>query len=66
MEGALRSAREDVEQVLELRFPGAVPAEVIEAIRQETELPLVKQIHGFAVTAKSPDEFRAFLQQVSK
>ncbi len=66
MEGALRTARADVEEVLDARFPGAVPSELIEAIRQETKLPLLKQILRRAATTKSPDEVRAILQQDTK
>ncbi len=64
-EGRVQMARADVEDVLEARFPGAVPPEVIEAIRRETKLPLLKQSLRLAVV-KSPEEIRAFLQQASE
>ncbi len=65
-EGRVQMARAAVQDVLEVRFPGAVPPAVIEAIRQETKLPLLQQSHRLAVTVKSPDEVRAFLQQAGK
>jgi hypothetical protein len=65
-EGRLQMVRADVEAVLEVRFPGAVPAEVSEAIRRETKLPLLQQSHRLAVTVKSPEEVRAFLEQAGK
>ncbi len=63
MEAVVRHARADVEAVLDVRFPGAVPSEVTEAIRRETKLPLLQQGLRLAVTAGSPDELRTFLQQ---
>jgi hypothetical protein len=65
-EGDLRAMRAAVQDVLEVRFPGAVPPEVTEAIRQEMKLPLLQQSHRLAVTVKSPEEVRAFLQQNGK
>ena len=65
-EGAVRTARADVVDVLEVRFPGAVPPDVIEAIGRETKLPLLRQSHRLAVTVKSPEEVRIFLQQADK
>ena len=62
-EGDLRAMRAAVQDVLEVRFPGAVPREVTEAIRQETKLPLLQHGLRVAVTVKSPDEVRTFLQQ---
>jgi hypothetical protein len=51
---------------LEARFPGAVTPETIEAIQRETNLPLLRESHRLAITVKSPDEVRAFLQQPGK
>ncbi len=65
LEGALLGARENVVTVLEVRFPGSVSPEVIEAIRRETKLPLLKQSLRLAAV-KSPDEVRAFLQQAGE
>jgi hypothetical protein len=65
-EGDLRAMRAAVQDVLEVRFPGAVPTEAIEAIQRETKLPLLKQSHRLAITVKSPDEIRAFLEQGGK
>jgi hypothetical protein len=65
-EGDLRTARAAVLDVLEIRFPGAVPAEVTEAIRQQTKVPLLRQSYQLAVTVKSPEEVRTFLQQAGK
>ncbi len=65
-EGDLRTMRAAVQNVLEVRFPGAVPPEAIEAIRRETKLPLLEQSHRLAITVKSPDEVRAFLQQAGE
>jgi hypothetical protein len=66
LEGEARYARKAAVEVLEARFPGAVPPEAINAVQQETKLPLLQQSHRLALTAKSPDEVRAFLQQAGK
>src|SRR5262249_22807624 len=65
-EGDLRATRAAVQKVLEVRFPGAVPAEATDAIRQATKLPLLQQSLALAVTVKSPDVVRAFLEQAGK
>jgi hypothetical protein len=44
---------------------GAVPAETIEAIRQQTKLPVLRQSLRLAAV-KSPDEVRVFLEQAGK
>jgi hypothetical protein len=65
LEGEIRNARASVVRVLEARFPGAVPADVTEVIRQQTKLPLLEQSLSLAVV-KSPEEVRTFLQQAGK
>lgn len=64
-EGELRARRTAVTIVLEVRFPGAVPPDVIEAIGRETNLHLLRQCLPLAAV-KSLEEVRAFLQQVAK
>jgi hypothetical protein len=54
-EGRVEMARAAVVDVLEARFPGAVPPEALEAIRRETKLPLLQQSISLAAV-KSPDE----------
>jgi hypothetical protein len=65
-EGELRATRAGVVEVLEVRFPGAVSPEAIAAIQRETKLPLLQQSHRLAITVKSPDEIRTFLEQAGK
>jgi hypothetical protein len=66
LEGALRGSRENVAAVLDVRFPGAVSTELIEAIHRQTDIPLLMESLDLAATTQSPDEVLAFLQQAGK
>ncbi len=56
-EGLIQGHREDVLEVLEVRF-GDVPYLVREAIDHVDSLPELKRLHRLAITVPSMSEFR--------
>jgi hypothetical protein len=61
-EGILQNAREAVLEVLETRFE-VVPLEVIEAVNQIEDTPLLKQLLKQAIAIPSIEEFQQVLEQ---
>jgi hypothetical protein len=57
IEGVLQQRREDVIEVLEVRFE-ALPHELIERINQIEDLELLKTLHRRAITIGSIAEFQ--------
>ncbi|MDM8528760.1 hypothetical protein QUF58_11210, partial [Anaerolineales bacterium HSG24] len=56
----LRIAREDVIEVLMIRF-GELPKQLVKTIKRLDQLPLLKTLHKKAVTVESVDLFEQFL-----
>ena len=52
-----REVAENIETILEIRFPAAA-SELISEIRQIHDYVELKKIHRGAITASSPDELR--------
>jgi hypothetical protein len=50
-EGRVEVRRQDTLEALEIHFPGAVPAAVVERINAETDLGRLRKWFGFAVRA---------------
>ncbi|MEW6494254.1 MAG: hypothetical protein AB1589_17340 [Cyanobacteriota bacterium] len=64
-EGILQTARENVLEVLEVRFE-VVPSEVIEAVNRIEDTSLLKQLLRQAIAIPSIEEFQQLLQQASE
>ena len=62
-EKELQTRREDLIRVLERRFPGSVPPEVVETINAQPSVPMLRQWLDEAVTASTIDDFRAVLRR---
>jgi len=60
--GSLRTAREDVVEVLALRF-GDVPTSLVERVEQLDDPAELRSLHRKAVTADSLDEFEMELAE---
>lgn len=61
-EGVLQKGREDVIEVLEVRF-SELPLDLVESINQIEDLELLKTLHRQAITIGSLAEFQAILEQ---
>lgn len=61
-QGILQTAREAVLEVLETRFE-VVPSEVMEAVNQIEDTPLLKQLLKQAIAIPSIEEFQQLLEQ---
>lgn len=61
-QGILQTVREAVLEVLETRFEG-VPLEVMEAVNQIEDTPLLKQLLKQAIAIASIEEFQQILEQ---
>lgn len=62
-QGILRKGREDVIEILEMRF-GAVPTSLVESVRGINEQSLLKTLFRRAIAIGSLEEFEQFLEQV--
>ena len=60
-EGVVQKGREDVIEVLEVRFE-ALPNELVEKINQIEDLELLKTLHRQAITIGSLDDFQRVLE----
>lgn len=60
-EGILQSSRENVIEVLEVRFE-VLPSDLIEKINQIEDLELLKTLHRQGITIGSLDEFQELLE----
>jgi hypothetical protein len=60
-EGILQKGREDVIEVLDVRF-GEVPSEVVEKINAIADPSLLKTLHREAIAIESLEQFREYLQ----
>ena len=61
-EGVLQQRREDVLEVLEVRFSD-LPSDLVDSINQIEDLELLKTLHRQAITIGSLAEFQAVLEQ---
>ena len=61
-EGMLKTSREDIVDILQLRFE-RVPASLVKMIEALDDPGLLKQLHRDAVTARALDDFAAILNQ---
>lgn len=62
-EGILRKGREDVIEILEIRF-GEVPSSIVEVINGINQTSVLKTLHRRAISIESVAEFQQFLEQV--
>lgn len=62
-EWATDTCRKNVLRVLELRFPKKLPADVVTAVKAESDTVKLQKWLDAAVMAASPDEFRAAMGQ---
>ncbi|MDJ0599653.1 MAG: hypothetical protein QNJ37_12525 [Crocosphaera sp.] len=61
-EGILQGSRENVIEVLEVRFE-VLPSELIEKINQIEDVELLKILHRQAITISSLDDFHELFEQ---
>ena len=62
-QGILRSSREDVIEILEIRF-GEVPSSIVEVINGINQTSVLKTLLRRAISIESVAEFQQFLEQV--
>jgi hypothetical protein len=62
-EGIIQQRREDVLEVLEVRFQ-EVPTEVIQKINQIEDPALLKTLHRQAIALGSVEQFLGYLQEI--
>jgi len=62
-EGSLLTRREDVLEVVQARFPGAIPAEIVDLIRRQDSDALLRDWLQAAGTAPSAEEFLAAVRR---
>ena len=63
-EGVLQKGREDVIDVLQIRFEN-VPSDLVEVINQIEDSSILKTLHRQAITIGSLSEFQLLLNQLS-
>ena len=63
VKGELAQGRQKLLRLVERRFPGVVPKEVVRVITQQDSLALLDVWFDEAITANSIDEFTAVLRQ---
>jgi hypothetical protein len=54
--------REDILDVLQVRFPGELPASILARIETRDDATILKRWHNLALTAASLEQFEADLQ----
>jgi len=64
-QGMLKTAREAVIDILEVRFD-VVPQTVIKAIMEIDEPELLKRLHKRAATVTSPEEFSQVMEEIAE
>jgi hypothetical protein len=62
-EARLLTRREDVLEVVQTRFPGAIPAEIVDLIRRQESEELLKEWFQAALKAPSAEEFLAVVRR---
>jgi hypothetical protein len=62
-EATLQARREDIVEVLQVRF-GEVPPDVVEAVNGIEDLPTLKQLHRQAIAIGSVAQFQELLNSV--
>jgi hypothetical protein len=62
-EARLLTRREDVLEAVQTRFPGDIPAEIVDLIRRQDSEELLREWHRAAITAPSAEEFLAIVRR---
>ena len=62
-EERILTRREDILETLQERFPGAIPAEILDLIRRQDSLDMLKEWFHAAVTASSAEQFLAVVRR---
>lgn len=62
-EARVETTRNNILQILKVRFTKDIPPKIVEKLNQIEDLSCLDEIHRKAVTAKSLAEFRSFLKQ---
>lgn len=63
-EARVETTRNNILQILKVRFTKDVPPKIVEKLNQIEDLSCLDEIHKKAVTVKSIAEFRSFLKQL--